>query len=137
MTITEWFADLIGDDSVNAAAGKADINQSTLSRQLNAGRLSPEMVVPLARAYGADVIDALVVHGLISPEDVQKHAVRAALADATDAEIADEVWKRLNDGREHATFDEAVGPAQLHPVPDLPEDAAALEGEDPDTDNEQ
>lgn len=118
MTITEWFTDLIGADSVNAAAGKADINQSTLSRQLNAGRLSPEMVVPLARAYGADVIDALVTHGLVSQADVQRHYVRAALADATDRELADEVWRRMQEGRGGEIWDEPVDPSPLRPVPD-------------------
>lgn len=136
MTITEWFTRLIGEDSVNAAAGRAQINQSTLSRQLNAGRLSPEMVVPLARAYGADVIDALVIHGLISPKDVRLHDVRVELARIPDKELADEVWRRMERGEGDNVWDEPVSP--LRPVPDIPEGRkAAKDAYDPEAEYDQ
>lgn len=109
MTNMKWLTDTIGDDSVNAAALKAQINQSTLSRQIKSGRLTPETVVALASAYERDVLDALVVAGLITHEHIKQHGVREALSAATDKEIADEVWKRLNDGQEHGVFDEAPG----------------------------
>lgn len=137
MNAEKWYEAAVKGASVNAVAQKSGIAQTTLNRQVRTGKITPETIVAVAVAYGRDPIDGLITSGLITTEQIRSHGVRAALADATDAEIADEVWKRLNDGREHATFDEAVGPAQLHPVPDLPEDAAALEGEDPDTDNEQ
>ena len=43
------------------------------------------------------------------------HAPRATLADATDKEIADEVWRRLAEG-EHPTFDRPMS----GPVPEDP-----------------
>ena len=136
MTITEWFADLIGDDTVNKAATRAGVNQSTLSRQLAAGRISPELVVPLARAYGYDAIEALVTEGLLSREDVARHDVRATLAAADDRELAAEVYDRMQSGRGGNLWDEPVGESRLRPVPDM-DTAAAMEGDDPSIDDEQ
>lgn len=95
MTLMEWYSATVRDASVNAVALKAGIVQTTLSRQLRAGVLSPEVVVAVARAYGSDVLDAIVIAGVITREDIRLHGVRQALAAALDVEIAQEVAKRL------------------------------------------
>lgn len=112
MDITDWYRRTIGTDSHNAAAAKAHVNPSTVTRQLHDGRLGYDLIVPIARAYGADPIEGLIIAGLITQDDIDMHANRATLADATDAEIADEVWRRLTEGRAHPVFDRPMsGPA--------------------------
>lgn len=119
MNETQWYDETVGGDSENAVAKKARINQRTLNRQRKSGRLSAETVVAVADAYGRDVLDALVILGLITREQIRRHGIREALAAASDEEIAEEVWKRLTDGREHGPFDETPNgsrPSPIHPV---------------------
>lgn len=94
-----WYSRTVGDDSINAAAQKAGIQQATLNRQVGRGELSPEITVAIARAYGADVLDALIDQGLLSADDLRQHGVRAALEAATDEEIAALVLERMREGR--------------------------------------
>ncbi len=105
MTLMEWYAATVGDASVNAVATRADIVQTTLARQIKAQSLSPEVIVAVARAYGRDVLDALVLAGLISREDIRAHGVHRALSDAFDAEIAAEVVRRLASGEPRPILD--------------------------------
>lgn len=118
MSIQAWYAATVRDDSENQVAIRSGVVQRTLNRQLAAGRLSPETVVAVARAYGQDVLDALVTVGLITDQDIHAHGVREALEAATDREIAALVYKRLTSPGEHPEFDEAP---RLHAVPDAAE----------------
>lgn len=114
MDIQQWYVATVGDDSENQVALRSGVVQRTLNRQLAAGRLSPESVVAVARAYGKDVLDALVTVGLITARDIRDHGVREALAAATDREIAELVYERLARG-EHPEFEESP---PLHVLPD-------------------
>ena len=119
MNAMTWYAETVGTDSTNRVADRAGLVQTTLGRQLKSGKLSAETVVAVADAYGRDVLDALVILGLITREQIRRHGIREALAAASDEEIAEEVWKRLTDGREHGPFDETPDgsrPSSLHPV---------------------
>lgn len=109
MDAMTWYAKTTGTDTINAVASKAGLIYTTLSRQLRAKNLSAETVVAIARAYGRDTLDALVAHGLITQDDLRRHGLHTTLSDATDAEIADEVWRRLSTGEDHAEFDKPVG----------------------------
>lgn len=91
--------------TVNAVAERAGVIQTTLNRQLKAESLSPETVVSIARAYGVDVLSGLVAAGLITPDDIKRHGVHAALRDAFDADIAAEVFRRLGDGGQHGILE--------------------------------
>lgn len=95
----KWYRQVVGDASENAVAKKAHLSQATLNRQLKSGKLSPEITVAIARAYGVDVLDALVAQGLLDPDDLRSHGARAALEAATDEEIAALVLERMRDGR--------------------------------------
>ena len=94
-TSVQWYRATVGDDSENAAALRAGIAQRTLNRQLQAGALSPEVAVAIADAYGRDAVEALILTGLITREHVRRHGALAALADASDDELAREVGRRL------------------------------------------
>lgn len=139
MDITTWYRHTVGDDSHNQVAKRSGINQSTITRQLARGTLSPETIVPIARAYHADVIGALIIQGLLTPEDVDlasaSDTVQAMrreeiIASLTDMEVADLVWERLTGHDQHPTLTEP-----LDHVPD-PEDTYEPEpepGPGPDT----
>ncbi len=99
MNTLDWYHETVGDSSVNAAAQKARVSQATLNRQVSRESLTPEVVVALARAYGQDVLDALIPTGLVDESDIRAHAVREALRAASDAEVAAEVWRRMVDGQ--------------------------------------
>lgn len=95
MNAIDWYEKTVGDDSVNAVARKSGIPQTTLNGQLRKESLAPDTMVAVARAYGRDALDALVIHGLITEEDIRAHYVRTGLEKATDLEISREVSRRL------------------------------------------
>ena len=128
MDIQQWYVVTVGDDSENQVALRSGVVQRTLNRQLAAGRLSPETVVAVARAYGRDVLDALVTVGLITAQDIRNHGVRQALIDATDREIAELVYERLARGDDHPEFEDSP-PLRLVPdAADHPTHDAGPEG---------
>ena len=90
-----WYERTVRGAAVNAVAAKAGVVQTTLDRQVKRGALSPEVVVAVARAYGTDVLEALVIAGVITREDIRAHGVQQALSAALDVEIAQEVARRL------------------------------------------
>lgn len=101
-----WYRSVVGDDAENAVAQRSGVRQTTLNRQLRQDSLSAESAVKIARAYGSDLLEALVAVGLIgAPEAVQIRAdvdidrILAAegLARATDVELAQEILRRAKD----------------------------------------
>lgn len=105
MDTIDWYTETTDGDTTNAVATKAGLVTTTLARQLERQKLTAETVAAIAGAYGRDVLDALVIAGLITNEQIDRHAARATLGAATDKEIADEVWRRMNDGRDHPAID--------------------------------
>lgn len=97
--IVQWYTKATGGDSENAVALKAGISQTTLNRQLRAGRLTPEVVVAISRAYRAPVSQALVIQGLLTKQDTgadfARYARELALTEFSDAELAAEIVRRL------------------------------------------
>ena len=94
MQMMDWYRGVVKDASVNSVATRAGLVQSTLARQLKAETLTAESVVAVARAYGVDVLDALVKIGLVTEQDIRTHGASVALADLTDIELAAEVVRR-------------------------------------------
>ena len=60
MNFESWLTDLIGNDTRRVASSKAGMAESTLSRQLSRGSLSPEMVIALCRAYDRSPVQGLI-----------------------------------------------------------------------------
>lgn len=109
MDIIDWYDRVTGEDSINLVSKRAGINQSTLNRQYSADRLEPPLVVAIARAYGADVIEALIIQGLLDRDDVRADRLpevmqslerQEVINSLTDLELADIVWQRLVDAEE-------------------------------------
>lgn len=159
MDIVQWYYDTVKGDSHNTVAKKAGVNTSTVTRQLNAGRLEPALVVPIARAYSADVLEALIVQGLITaadchldrlPATIQRLGRQEVIESLTDQEIADVVWSRLADGEAHQPLTSPIEePANVHHLfaegddeqepaeSDYLQMAALDPGYPPDAENEQ
>ncbi len=127
MDISQWYRETVQDDSINAAAARAGIQQTTLNRQVRSGKFTAETVVALARGYRVDIIEALVTLGLFTYRDLRLPSLKATLADATDQDIVDEVARRIARTSEtHEALDEPITlgekySAHLSPVPDTPD----------------
>lgn len=101
MGITRWYryaSDLIGNDTAQTAAAKAGFNASAFSRWKRGASAESEVVVKLARAYGANVLEALTESEIITEEESQTHEVpigrREALESATTLELLEILRKR-------------------------------------------
>lgn len=101
MDIENWYKKTTKDDSMLTVAEKAGITQSTLYRQMKSGALSPEVVVAIARAYGVNVLHALVTSGLLTTDEIKDAApaLKAIqLEEYTDLELAEEIYRRVANG---------------------------------------
>lgn len=134
----EWIARVAGTTtwelSVNAVAETSGLVQSTLSRRLAGEGLSAEQVIAIARAYRADVIDALIELGFVTEEDLVRPAAAATLADASDEEIVAEVGRRILAGSASDAYDR---PVTMSAVPDSLDDVPAEESLAADTSPEE
>lgn len=126
MDFETWLTDLIGDDTRRTASKKSGMAESTLSRQLSRGHLSPEMVIALCRAYGVSPVQGLIDTGYLHPWEVEGPDVAIALRSATNQAILDEIMRRSDPEARHLfgneTTDNVVG---LDPATPWPQDYAA------------
>lgn len=122
MNTIEWIEEVRGTNTYNAVCERAGITPSTLTRQLTRGRIGHVEMVKIARSHNRNVLDALVVSGLINRQDIAQSMQALSLADATDEEIAGEVWRRLVDGEAGTAITDPItgprGPSHLSVVPD-------------------
>lgn len=89
-----WLQDLIGGDSMRTAAQRTDYAQTTISRQLSRGHLSPEMVIALCRAYDRSPVTGLIETGYINDYEVEGVDLAIALHDATNEQLLNEIKRR-------------------------------------------
>lgn len=99
-TPEQWIRDTVGDASIRKVAAEADLNHTTLARQIREGTLTAESVVKIARAYGVSVADGLQAIGVLTQEDVLPVSIEKALQEASDEQLADEVLRRMKAGSE-------------------------------------
>lgn len=123
MNFETWLTELIGEDTRRTASSKAGMAESTLSRQLSRGHLSPEMVIALCRAYDRSPVAGLIQTEYINDYELHGPDVEIALREATNQQLLNEIMRRSdpearylfgNDGD-----DDAIGLApHLTPVSD-------------------
>ena len=149
MNFETWLTELIGDDTRRTASSKAGMAESTLSRQLSRGHLSPEMVIALCRAYDRSPVQGLVETGYINEYEVQGVDLAIALHDATNEQLLNEIMRRsdpqarylfgadgdstvvdLDDAADAAVFD--IRPPHVEGLPYAADDSATEpeEGDD-------
>lgn len=156
MEHSKWFDRTTGGDSaLNASkTARPRLNNATLSRQLNKGQFTAEVVIAIARGYGQSPVEALAQTGYITSDEAVD-LPRESLADLlTDQELIRALALRVDDNKEawDDTFTEVVEEAQDdmlaarrakkshnrgHPRPadednDMPLDSVAYSGEDED-----
>lgn len=94
MDINEWLNELIGSDSQRRASAKIGMAESTLSRQLSRGHLSPEMVIALCRAYDRSPVTGLIETGYLQQWETEGVAIPYALQNASNKQLLDEILRR-------------------------------------------
>lgn len=133
MTTKEWFDRIRGDDTVNAVADKSGIVQSTLLRQLKRGHLGIVEIIKIARAYSVNPFDLLIESGQLTEDDLRAWSATHTLKSFTDREIADEVWRRMVEGKAGHEITEPVDGPSLSVIADIDsgtrEPVAALRSE--------
>lgn len=95
-----WLSRVAGDDTTNAVATRAGIYTATLSKQLARGKLSPENIIAIARAYRAPILDSLVACGIITEAEAaikNRLGLEEALHEATDDHLLRELLRRVDD----------------------------------------
>lgn len=106
-----WLEKVVGEPfatiSINAVALKSGIPQTTLNGRIKNTTLTAEHAISISRAYRYDVVQALLELGFITKDDLKTPQVRAALADATDRELVEEIGRRLAAGSA-TTFDQPI-----------------------------
>lgn len=96
---TDWLDQVIGTDSNRAAAEKAGIEQSSLLNRRKRGGVTAEDVIAIARAYNRPVVEALVATGFLTSNEAFDSNMRSTLAEASDANLANEILRRLQNGQ--------------------------------------
>ena len=78
MTQTKWWAylsKLMGNETATEAAKKSGISSSNFTRWKKGANADPEFVVKIARAYNANVLDALVAAEFITEKEAASGGV--------------------------------------------------------------
>lgn len=122
MEHNEWIEQLIGNDSIRTAATKVRTNGSTITRQLQRGGLSPEMVIALCRAYDHPTVEGLVETGYLYPHEVETPGVNLVLPKATNRQLLEEINRR-SDPEARRLFTNTDD----HDVIDIDEDAEVFD----------
>lgn len=99
MTETRWWRylqGLMGTQTQQEAAEKIGISKSNITRWKAGARADPDFVVKVARAYKANVLEALVASGFITEQEAALTELmpRMDLKVVSADELADEVRRR-------------------------------------------
>ncbi|MFW9237822.1 helix-turn-helix domain-containing protein [Corynebacterium striatum] len=100
MNDTRWWKylqKLMGDQTQLEAARFIGISKSNITRWKDGARAAPDFVVKVARAYKANVLEALVEAEFITEEEAQLHEIKVGgvtLTDATNEQILAEIMRR-------------------------------------------
>ncbi|WP_151530566.1 MULTISPECIES: hypothetical protein [Corynebacterium] len=101
MTNTRWWnyvTALIGDSTFSQAAVKAGFDKSAFTRWKKGTPADPAFVVKLARAYEANVLEALVEAEFITEEEAQLREIAPTLdlEDVSADALIDELQRRVD-----------------------------------------
>ncbi|WP_156042397.1 hypothetical protein [Rhodococcus sp. UNC363MFTsu5.1] len=91
-----WVDSVSNGASLRSLASALEINHVTVRRRIEAR--DPALAVDIAHHFGADPIDGLIAFGVISAEEASRGGVQAALLDATDLQLAEEMVRRIREG---------------------------------------
>jgi hypothetical protein len=90
----KWLITATNGSSAREIAAYTDLPHTTISRWIRISAFPCSAVITIARAYNANVVDALVASGYITPEDRAAAANRAGVSNATDQDLITELLFR-------------------------------------------
>ena len=101
MTNTRWWqyvSQVIGGSTYSEAAEKAGFDKSAFTRWKKGARADPDFVVKIARAYGVNVLEALVEAEFITDEEAALTTIapQLDLAQIDAQELLDELQHRID-----------------------------------------
>lgn len=102
-----WFDATVHGATKLEVATKTGIANSTLAHQYRLNQLSATTVIAVAKAYGYNVVEALVDTGFLTPEDAQLPESPSP-ASLSDQELIRELARRIDDTPSHwdGTFED-------------------------------
>lgn len=109
MKFSEWLDSLPTSPTPSQAAIKANISRATVLRHADKGTTTAEVLIPIARAYDTNPIDALISFGMLSIEDVRESAAHLVLSEVTNSEILAELNKRVDPDARRVFRGEGMG----------------------------
>lgn len=93
--LSTWVDTLIHPDSRRQACFRAGINPATLTRQINEiGKLAPEVVIQLCRAYGRSPAQGLYENGYLEPSEAKQPDLDSILASIPFSRLLEELQAR-------------------------------------------
>ncbi|AYF72620.1 hypothetical protein D7D52_00595 [Nocardia yunnanensis] len=98
MAFREWKQMVSHGDSDRGIAARMGTNQMRVSRHLSGDSPVAETVIAFSRTYGVSPIEGLIEAGFLTRGDVHRAGLVEALREATGAELAAEVTRRLTGG---------------------------------------
>ena len=98
MNTTRWwtYVETVTDGASGVEIGrKAQFDPSAISRWRRGDKPDVSFALKFARAYGRNVLEALVEAEVISPSEAKLHEVQIGVCDLTTVELLEEVLKRV------------------------------------------
>lgn len=135
-----WLADLIGPDSIRRASQKVGYAATTITRQLQRGALSSEMVISLCRAYGRSPVTGLIETGYLNSWETEGVSIPYALDQATNKEFLEAIIRRsdpearvlFGGGEDVIDIDDDAPDAEVFDFPRDTPDGASDEQQEPE-----
>lgn len=97
MKPSEWLTSTTGQ-SLAEIANETGISRRTLYSQAEKERFSVDNLRTISRHYDFSVVEAMLAMRLISAQEAKIDEVGAALRQATDEQLTDEILRRLKGG---------------------------------------
>ncbi|MFE3193307.1 hypothetical protein ACFXHA_30190 [Nocardia sp. NPDC059240] len=95
MGFREWKQAVSHGDSDRAIAVRMGTNQMRVSRHLSGDAPVAETVIAFSRTYDVSPVEGLIAAGFLTRDDILRASLVEALREATGAELAAEVTRRL------------------------------------------
>ncbi|MEU1430065.1 hypothetical protein ABZ412_23595 [Nocardia sp. NPDC005746] len=108
MGFREWKQAVSNGDSDRAIAARMGTNQMRVARHLSGDSPVAETVIAFSRTYGVSPIEGLIAAGFLTRDDVLRASLVEALREATGAELAAEVTRRMADPEPDAVEDRST-----------------------------
>lgn len=110
-----WFDATVHGATKLEVATKTGIANSTLAHQYRLNQLSATTVIAVAKAYGYNVVEALVDTDFLTPEDAQLPE-SPSLASLSDQDLIRELARRIDDTPSHwdGTFEDVFERNNVH-----------------------